>query len=78
MVSITVTQTLFIERRNEAIQVCSVDGYENRKMFFVTSLLCEHDAKTNAVWGLISEKSISVIVLTDFNQGSIFKTRPED
>ena len=55
--------------------MCSVDGYENRKMFYVTSLLCDSESKSRAVWGLICEKSISVIVLTDFNQGSIFKTR---
>ena len=42
-------------------------------MFFVTSLLCDTEAKTSAVWSLISEKSISVIVLSDFNQGSIFE-----
>ena len=73
MVSIIVSRTLFTERRNEAIQVSCVDGYENKKMFFVTSLLCDTEAKTSAVWSLISEKSISVIVLSDFNQGSIFE-----
>ena len=66
-------RTLFTERRNEAIQVSCVDGYENKKMFYVTSLLCDTASKTSAVWSLISEKSISVIVLSEFNQGSIFK-----
>ena len=75
MVSIIVSRTLFTERRNEAIQVSCVDGYENKKMFFLTSLLCDTETTTSAVWSLISEKSISVIVLSDFNQGSIFKAQ---
>ena len=73
MVSIIVSRTLFTGRRNEAIQVSCVDGYENKKMFYVTSLLCDSETTTSAVWSLISEKSISVIVLSDFNQESIFK-----
>ena len=72
MVSIIVSRPLLTERRNEAIHVSCVDGYENKKMFLLTSLLCDTEAKTNAVWSLISEKSISVIVLSDFNQESIF------
>ena len=62
--------TLFTERRNEAAQVSFVDGYENRKMFCVSDLHLENEAKTNAMWNFITEKNIHVVIMSEINEAS--------
>lgn len=68
LVSISLTRTLFVERRNEAIQVSFVDGYENRKMFYVAPLACENENKTNTILNFILEKGISIVIVTDISE----------
>ena len=63
--------THFTERRNEAFPVSFVDGAEGRKMFCVAGLRCENEARTMSVWNLISEKNISVVIMTDVTEVSI-------
>ena len=62
--------TLFTERRSEAFPVSFVDGAEGRKMFCVAGLRCENEARTMSVWNLISEKNISVVIMTDVTEVS--------
>lgn len=45
-----------------------VDGFEGQKMFYIASLRCENEARTMALWNLISEKNISVVILTDMTE----------
>ena len=71
LVSISYSPPVFAERRNEALQVSFVDGYENRKMFYTTNLACENESKTNSICNFITEKNINVVIMTDITEVTI-------
>ena len=42
-----------------------VDGSEGQKMFYIASLRCENEARTMALWNLLAEKNINVVIMSD-------------
>lgn len=58
------------EKRNEAMSL--VDGFQNKKMFLLTTMGCENKNEKNTFWSVISEKAIQTVVIVDNNPFLIF------
>ena len=60
----------FSEKRNEAFSL--LDGFQNKKMFFLLAMGCENKSEINTFWSVISEKVIQTVVIVDNNPFLVF------
>eukprot|EP00092_Neocalanus_flemingeri_P005720 GFUD01006160.1.p1 GENE.GFUD01006160.1~~GFUD01006160.1.p1 ORF type:complete len:1193 (+),score=156.97 GFUD01006160.1:67-3645(+) len=60
------------EKRNDGIRLNMVEGYQNKKKFFVTTQGCKSETEMNTFWSIISEKAIQTVVIVDMNPFLMF------
>ena len=53
------------EKRNETLSL--VDGFQNKKMFLLMTMVSENKNEKNTFWSVISEQSIQTVVIVDNN-----------